>query len=133
MNARQLASEAKSGVYRLDEEPRIAPIQRAALTRGFRFIYLDGSRVRGKAELMRAIKNALSFPAHFGNNWDALLDMLRDLSWLPAKGYVLLIDNLQLLSDSNPADYQMAMDVLWDAAQFWQERRTDRTLIILVW
>jgi len=133
MNAHEIVSEAKSGVYKLDEEPLIPSLQRAALARGFQFIYLNGSRITGKVELMRALSNALSFPAHFGSNWDALLDMLRDLSWLPAKGYVLVIGGLKPLARANAADYQMALDVLWDAAQFWQERRTERTLIILLW
>ncbi|MCC7449048.1 MAG: barstar family protein [Anaerolineae bacterium] len=93
---------------------------------------MDGSRITGKAELMRALNNALAFPAHVGGNWDALLDMLRDLSWLPAKGYVLVIGGLKPLARTNAADYQMALDVLWDAAQFWRERRAERTLIILV-
>lgn len=116
----------------LDHEPRIDQIQRAALEHKFRFVYIDGSRITGKAEFLRALKNALSFPAHTGNNWDALLDMLRDLSWLPAKGYVLLISGLQPFASAKPAEYAVALDVLRDAAAFWRERIKDRPLIVLV-
>ena len=35
---------------------------------------------------------ALDFPMSSGRNWDALSDSLRDLEWLPGKGYVLLFE-----------------------------------------
>jgi len=46
---------------------------------------------RTRAELFAAIAAALAFPPHFGGNLDALYDMLRDLSWLPAGDHVLVV------------------------------------------
>lgn len=40
--------------------------------------------VRSKQKLLRILADQLQFPAYFGNNWDALEECLRDLSWLPA-------------------------------------------------
>jgi hypothetical protein len=37
-----------------------------------------------KRALFGTLKRRLGLPRHFGWNWDALNDALRDLSWLPA-------------------------------------------------
>lgn len=54
---------------------------------------VDGSAVQSRAELLDSIGAALEFPDYFGRNWDALDDCLRDLSWLPAAGYVLIVSH----------------------------------------
>ncbi|GAB2824442.1 hypothetical protein GCM10022221_23120 [Actinocorallia aurea] len=41
---------------------------------------LDGRACRTRAALFTEAARALSLPAHFGRNWDALYDCLRDLS-----------------------------------------------------
>jgi len=51
----------------------------------------SAKRIRTKADLLNEIAGALHFPDYFGNNWDALEECLRDLEWLSAKGYVLII------------------------------------------
>jgi hypothetical protein len=53
--------------------------------------HVDARDVGGKADFMTEIATAARFPAYFGWNWDAVSDLLRDLSWAPASGYVLLI------------------------------------------
>lgn len=52
-----------------------------------------GSDATGsKDELLRALAEAMRFPEHFGMNWDAVIDCLRDLEErIPAEGYVLFI------------------------------------------
>src|SRR5947209_3617886 len=42
-----------------------------------------------KAERLAEWARQLKFPAHFGANWDAFADYVRELSWLPARGYVI--------------------------------------------
>ncbi|MFE2754143.1 barstar family protein [Actinosynnema sp. NPDC059335] len=44
---------------------------------------------RSKQAAIAAIADALSFPAWFGHNLDALHDCLTDLSWLPEGEHVL--------------------------------------------
>ncbi len=46
----------------------------------------------GKDALLARLQDALAMPPS-GHNWDALSDRLRDLSWLPAPGYALLLFN----------------------------------------
>lgn len=45
---------------------------------------------RSKQAAIAAIADALSFPAWFGHNLDALHDCLTDLSWLPEGEHVLV-------------------------------------------
>lgn len=42
-------------------------------------------------DLFSAVSQAMEFPSHFGNNWDGLEECFRDMAWLPAGGYVLLL------------------------------------------
>lgn len=59
---------------------------------------LAGAAIRSKDELMNALAGTLKFPDHFGRNWDAVIDCLRDLpDNIPGEGYVLFIqDGAQL-------------------------------------
>ena len=59
--------------------------------RGFELREIDGAAIAGKEELLDALAAALEFPDYFGGNWDALEEVLRDLGWLPAEGYVLVV------------------------------------------
>jgi hypothetical protein len=47
------------------------------------------TRVRTKAELLDVLRQGLAVPFWFGPNWDALLEGLRDLSWVPVRNVVL--------------------------------------------
>jgi len=44
----------------------------------------------------------LQFPWYFGENWPAFDECIRDLSWLPADVYTLIItDSLAVLSEQD--------------------------------
>ncbi|RAP59131.1 hypothetical protein BTJ49_00075 [Oleiagrimonas sp. MCCC 1A03011] len=76
-----------------------------------------------KAALFDTLAVALAFPSEFGRNWDALVDSLADLSWLPAQGYVLLLDEAQALHDAHPHDFDMLLDILDEVAASWAQAR----------
>jgi len=46
--------------------------------------------IKSKQALLHELHRRLKFPDYFGFNWDALLDCIRDLSWLPP-GQVFLV------------------------------------------
>ncbi|MGH2483438.1 MAG: barstar family protein [Candidatus Limnocylindria bacterium] len=73
--------------------------------------------VLSKPDLFRAIAAALAFPGWFGWNWDALHDCLRDLSWMPAVPVVIYHATLPGLPMD---DLSIYLDILSDAARFWQ-------------
>ncbi len=133
MEAIEIIQAGRSGVFVVPPDPELARIEQAAAAREYRFFAIDTRQVRNKAEFLHALKTALDFPAHFGNNWDALIDMLRDLSWIPAKGYVILFNDLTTYATDSPKSYDLAFQVLRDAATFWHERKADHPpLIVLI-
>jgi RNAse (barnase) inhibitor barstar len=71
----------------------ITPQLRAALENaGMASFDLNGESLRTKEDLLRAIAEAMRFPDHFGMNWDAMIDCLRDLAdRVPAEGHVLFV------------------------------------------
>ena len=46
--------------------------------------------VQSKEDLLAHLAKELSLPAHFGHNWDALDEVLRDLSWIREKRVVIV-------------------------------------------
>jgi RNAse (barnase) inhibitor barstar len=56
-------------------------------------IQVDLVGVEEESILFSRIASALSFPDYFGMNWNALIDCLRDLSWLNPKGVLVVLEN----------------------------------------
>ncbi|HEX4103119.1 MAG: barstar family protein [Pseudonocardiaceae bacterium] len=68
--------------------------------------------VTSKAEALDAIGAALSFPAWYGRNLDALHDCLLDLSWQPAREHVLVWAGHRQLETADPDAYRAILEVL---------------------
>jgi hypothetical protein len=45
--------------------------------------------------------NSMRFPAYFGGNWNALSECVRDLSWIPADRYLLVIESADQMTDES--------------------------------
>ena len=75
-----------------------------------------------KATLLLRIAVALDFPMSSGRNWDALSDSLRDLEWLPGKGYVLLFEGAGDLHGIDEADFDTLVSILDEANAEWKAR-----------
>jgi RNAse (barnase) inhibitor barstar len=89
---------------------------------GLRCARIDLEGCAGKDDTLARIGAALGFPDWFGANWDALFDCLNDLEWLPAAGYVLVLENTRGLRESASADFQVLLDILGETAAAWRER-----------
>ena len=81
---------------------------------------IDGAAVGDDRELLEALSAALSFPDYFGFNWDAADECLRDLSqWLPAQGYVLVVDRAGDLWQRAPRSAGALVEAWLTAAGHW--------------
>jgi hypothetical protein len=58
---------------------------------GVAVLELAGDRIDSERGLLAALAETLRFPEYFGMNWDATDECLRDMEWIRAKGYVLLV------------------------------------------
>lgn len=118
--AKHLTDARKSGVYSLTREP--GDIERAAEEAGLKVLRIDIGGASGKKEFLARFAQALNFPTHFGNNWDALNDSLSDFDVLADKnGYVLILENAGVYGSKHEGDLQSAISVLDSAAEFWKD------------
>jgi len=77
---------------------------------------LRGKRMRNREGLFDQFGALLQFPDYFGENWDAFLDCMRDLSWLRADGLVLVLwDAASVLADADPKALDILIDIFEDA------------------
>lgn len=116
-----LAEPAASGVYRVanGDLDTIAALARDA---GLRLCRIDLRGCNSKPMLLMRLAAQLDFPIGFGRNWDALMDGLRDLSWLPAKGgYALLLEDAAELQAVAPKDFEVLLEILDDVAKEWAQ------------
>ncbi|NMG76347.1 barstar family protein [Aromatoleum diolicum] len=118
--ANTLQQCARAGVYHLPAGGTEA-IERAAAGLGFAVVRADLTNCNDKADFLRRIAGALHFPDWFGHNWDALADCLRDLSWLPADGYVIVLEHADRLRVAAEGDFTTALEILEETARDWAE------------
>jgi hypothetical protein len=90
-----------------------------AVPPGFVERTIDGRRGRTKRGVLNELAKALEFPAGSGRNWDALEEMLADLEWLPAKGYLLVVTSADELLVEDPDDYETFIDIVKTVAKEW--------------
>lgn len=105
----RLSDSSRSGVYRTRVEDDILEATRGAK--------LDVVTLDAKENLFDNLARALAFPDWFGGNWDALEDVLGDLSWRKGDGHVLVFRTY-------PAgeEFGILVDVLRTTAEYWAGR-----------
>jgi RNAse (barnase) inhibitor barstar len=78
-------------------------------------------------ELFDVLSEALHLPNYFGRNWDALDEVLGDLSWLAPRRVVLVHTDLPEL----PADQlRVYLDILRTAVDEWTRRPGAHELVV---
>ena len=109
---------AHPGVYHLTREPwEVAAAAGAADLACFR---IDIGRAHDKADFLDHIAKAMGFPQWFAGNRDALADCLKDLSWLPGKGWVVVLEKSKHFGAGHRAEFEQAMDLMAEIADFWR-------------
>ncbi|MCC6752570.1 MAG: barstar family protein [Saprospiraceae bacterium] len=76
---------------------------------------IDGSCCKTMADLYSSLALKLSFPEYFGNNLDALYDVLLDLSWIEQDRVIIFIDHFEKLLSESPETLPEFLCVLRDA------------------
>lgn len=117
--AKQLVSPNAGGVYQLQREPH--EIERAAKAAGLAVFRVDIHHVHGKADFLALLAKTMKFPEWFGGNWDALADVLTDLSWHDAPGYVLVLEKAKHFGAGHRQDFATAIDVMGFASGEWRQ------------
>jgi hypothetical protein len=105
----RLSDPSRSGVYRTRDERAILDATRGAT--------LDVAGIDLQGSIFEAMARALDFPEWFGGNWDALEDVLGDLSWRAGDGHVFLFHG-----QPRAQDFGILLDVLASSTEFWRGR-----------
>ncbi len=82
---------------------------------------------QGKEQLLMRIAQGLSFPDYFGENWDALIDCLSDLTWSQASEAI--IDHAGI-PDLPVSDLRLYLESIVDAADRRSPDRLPRLRIM---
>lgn len=116
----QLNNLAGAGCHKLDGNVDV--LVEMADAAGFALFDADLKGIKGKKNLLNALARATQFPDEFGENWDALVDVLCDLSWDAAPGYVLLLRNVSPTLGLSSNDREIAQDIFDDTVVYWRQR-----------
>ncbi len=108
---------AHSGVYAAPVS--VVALRQGAHASGLAWFDLDLAGVTGKAGLLARCQTVFGLPPSFGHNWDALTDCLEDLSWHPARGFVVFASNGAELAKHAPRDFEVALEILAAASIYW--------------
>lgn len=124
------AGTYQPGIYWLHSPMTPEAVRVTAEGANWRFVYLNGSNIEGKADFLKATAAAFNFPHYFGHNWDAFEESIQDLSWASASGYLVLYDNVSKFAANQPADWRTALAILESTVRYW--RKEGRPMYILL-
>jgi len=109
-----LSLDVKQGIREVVEQIAAEP--------GTKVFYLDGKKINGKETFLSKAAEAMQFPTYFGANWDAFDECITDLTWCPAERYVIFYDDADIFAQAEPTQYQIALDILNSAKEYWQAK-----------
>ena len=128
MKKAALPAPALSGVYHAP--PHVLAMRESLDRSAACWLEIDLSKARTKAELMDALARSIAVPGDFGENWDALADVLQDLSWQSASAYVLHLRDCAAASRALGRHWATLLEILAGSAMYWKRRR--KSFVVLV-
>src|SRR5258706_16203634 len=90
MKAEWIKDAAKAGVFQLSADAR--ELARAAAAAGLMVIYVDIHHAHDREDFLAEVSRALRFPEKLTADWSAFAGGLKDLSWISAKGWVVILE-----------------------------------------
>jgi hypothetical protein len=104
------------------ELPRTYELAWALERAGLTARVVRSAKMGTRQRLFDEFAAALQFPDYFGENWAAFDECLRDLDWLPATSYVLLVTEAsRVLDEEPPEELKAFLETLRDVSADWAE------------
>jgi hypothetical protein len=125
-----LVTRCQPGVFVAESSDTALNFAAEAMDDGLFVAWIDGERIAGEADFLIEAARTLRFPDYFGHNWNAFEECIRDLEWLPARGYVLVLAGYERFARNDPRNWKIGLDVLKEAVNAWG--RTDTPMYVVL-
>ena len=113
-----LRDAARAGVFHLPADAR--ELAGAAAAAGLMVIYVDIGHAHDKEDFLTGAAKAMRFPQGRGANWDAFAAGLKDLSWMPSRGWVVILEKSKHFAGGHASEFKAAMEPMAAAADHWR-------------
>lgn len=110
-----------SGVYCLEARDTAPDLGTMLQVNSIMHFVIDGRQINDMTSLFDAFFSELNFP-FFGSNWDALLDCLRDLSWIEGDRLVVEMSRMGKFATQESRAFETLLMILKETAAFAQEK-----------
>jgi hypothetical protein len=118
MKAEWIKDAAKAGVYHLTADARA--LAGAAAAAGLMVVYVDIHHAHDREDFLADASRALRFPEKLAADWSAFAGGLKDLSWLSAKGWVVILEKSKHFCGGHGHEAKEALAAMADAAEHWR-------------
>lgn len=115
-----LHDAGRDGIYRVVPDDPMTLVDDAARA-GLRLSRIDLRDCASHESAVHSLAEAFEFPVP-GGDWPTVSASLRDLGWLSAPGYVLVLDHADVLRARAPEVYAALRDHLSSVARDWHAR-----------
>ncbi len=117
-------ARAYGGVVRTVETAASEPLENLTspmrLTQPVPVRFVRGERMRTSRDALAELSAALQLPHFAGDNWDSFDDCISDLSWLGARGLVLIVTGAREVLTKKPADLRHFVSGLERGRASWR-------------
>jgi hypothetical protein len=115
-----LKDAARAGVFQLSTDAR--ELAGAAASAGLMVIYVDIGRAHDRDDFLADAAKAMRFPERFSGDWPAFAEGLKDLGWMPSKGWVVILEKSKHFAGGHAREFKDAMQAMIAAADHWRTR-----------
>jgi len=113
-----LKDATRAGVFHLSADAR--ELAGAAASAGLMVIYVDIDHAHDKNDFREEASHAMRFPENLAADWEAFAGGLKDLSWLSAKGWVVILEKSKHFCGGHRDGFKEAIAAMVAAAEHWR-------------
>ncbi|HEY6239597.1 MAG TPA: barstar family protein [Burkholderiales bacterium] len=118
MNAEWIKDAAKAGVYQLTADAR--ELAGAAAAAGLMVVYVDIHHAHDREDFLADASRAMRFPEAESASWDDFAKGLKDLSWIEAKGWVVILEKSKHFCGGHGHEAKETLAAMDAAAAHWR-------------
>jgi RNAse (barnase) inhibitor barstar len=110
----------RAGFHSLKTPEAVVRLMDTCETSSLHYLAVDIADAHNRAQLFHRLAETLEFPDYFGNNWDALYDVLCDEAWFGDTGVVLHLKHTTAFERLAPNDWLALCETFKEAIDYWR-------------